>query len=47
MEACLGPVIYHGVLCKNSSVLTHLQTSIYEAVVEFAPEKNKKILISS
>lgn len=35
-------------LCKNSSVLTHLQSSIYEAVVQFAPKKLiKKILISS
>lgn len=42
-------MIYHCILYKNSSVLTHLQSSVYEAVVQFAPEnlRIKKILISS
>lgn len=48
-EASLGSMIYHCMLCKNSSMLTHLQSPIYKAVEQFFPRKlkNKKILISS
>lgn len=37
-EASLGSVIYHCMLCKNSSMLTHLQSPIYKAVEQFFPE---------
>lgn len=41
-EAILGSVIYHCMLWKSSSMLTHLQSPILKAVEQFFP-KNRRI----